>query len=102
VNSNKQNGRKNGIPITTIQEVIDFLNSKTGKAFRAKHPNGKITASGDLVKALLKKGYEVQDIKTVTARMCREWSADECMKKHLTPSTLYRASNFEKYLGRCV
>jgi len=55
-----------------------------------------------LVKALLKKGYEVQDIKTVTARMCREWSCDDQMRKHLTPATLYRASNFEKYLGMCV
>lgn len=94
--------KPNAVSSTVVVEVIQFLNDKTGKNFQAKHPNGDMTKSGELVKSLLKKGYEVEDVKMVTARMCREWLEDEKMCGHLTPATLYRPSNFEKYLGKCV
>lgn len=82
-------------------EVLDFLNTKTGKKFRALDGHGKPTAALRAVIDRLKTGVSVQDCKTMIARKHREWSGND-MAIYLRPSTLFRASNFENYLGECV
>jgi uncharacterized phage protein (TIGR02220 family) len=77
-------------------EILQFLNAKTGRAYRPVDPN--ILP----IVARLKSGATVQDCKTVIARKHREWSTNDKMEKFLRPKTLFAASNFENYLGECV
>ena len=83
-------------------EVLDFLNAKTRRKYRALDGNGKPTTNLRLVIDRLKTGVSVQDCKTMIARKHRDWSGDDKMRIYLRPSTLFRASNFEQYLGECV
>lgn len=89
-------------------EVLAFLNEKTGRKFRALDGNEKPTANLRIVMDRLKTGITVQDCKTVIARKHREWSkagiggSGRDMFEYLRPLTLFRASNFEAYLGQCV
>ena len=88
------------LPLIKMAElIIDFLNLKTGKKFRAKNPRGEETAMSAFVVARLKEGYTVSDCRAVVAAKFRQWGADEKMAKYLTPETLFRRSNFERYLG---
>lgn len=91
----------NAVASASIQEVIDFLNGKTGKAFQLKNPKGKYTANANIIRDRLKDGYSIQQCKTVIARKCREWDNDK-MRHCLTPETIFRKSNFDKYIGECV
>lgn len=82
-------------------EVLNFLNQKTGKAYRY------VEANLSLIEARLRSGASVQDCKSVIARKCREWgeirSKDEKdMRPYLRPKTLFSAANFEQYLGECL
>lgn len=79
--------------------VLTFLNTKTGKKFLPRNPRGNPTANSEFVMHRLKEGYTVQDCKSVIALKCREWMHDEKMSKFLTPETLFRRSNFERYIG---
>lgn len=83
-------------------EVLEFLNTKTGKKFRGIDGNNKPTSNLRLIIDRLKSGVNMQDCKTLIARKHRDWSGDDKMKTYLRPSTLFRASNFENYLGECV
>ena len=53
----------------------------------------------DLVKQLLKQGYDKADIKSVIAKKNREWSNSEKMSGYIRPATLFGKKNFEQYLG---
>lgn len=89
-------------PLTAIEfatEVINFLNKRTGKKYLARNPRGNPTANSEFVMHRLKEGYTAQDCKSVIALKCREWLHDEKMSKFLTPETLFRRSNFERYIG---
>lgn len=88
--------------ISDAHAALTFLNEKAGTDFRATHPNGEPTKSITLIVALLKKGYALQEIKTVTMRMVREWKGDEKMRQFLRPSTLYRPNKFAEYHARCT
>ena len=83
-------------------EVLEFLNTKTGRKYRGLDGNGHPTVNLKLIIDRMKTGIDVQDFKTMIARKHRDWSADDKMKQYLRPSTLFRASNFEQYLGECV
>lgn len=85
--------------IEQAMEVIEFLNSKTGRKFPARNPKGNPTANSEVVMHRIKEGYTVQDCKQVIAAKCRHWLHDEKMSRYLTPETLFRRSNFERYLG---
>ena len=76
--------------------VLSFLNEKSGRAYRP------VGANLDLIKARLKEGYTVQDLKTLTARKCREWREDDTMKKFMRPATLYNKTKCAQYIGECV
>lgn len=79
--------------------VIDFLNAKTGRKYPGRNPKGNPTANAEVVIHRLKEGYTVEDCKSVVAKKCRDWLHDEKMSKYITPETLFRRSNFERYVG---
>ncbi len=84
------------------EEVIEFLNQKTGKNFCSRNPKGGQTENTKMIIHRLKQGYTVQQMKTVIARKCREWQKKEEMIEFLRPATLFNTKKFESYLGECT
>ena len=85
--------------IEQASRIINFLNDRTGKKFPARNPRGAPTSNAEFVIARLREGYTVQDCKSVIAAKVREWLNEDKMRRYLTPETLFRRSNFERYLG---
>ena len=81
--------------IEQAKGLVEFLNDLTGKHFRP------VPATIKPIVARLKEGNSEQQCRTLIARMHTEWEKDPVMNKHLRPSTLFRPSNFENYLGLC-
>ncbi len=77
-------------------DVLDFLNSKTGRAYRPVEENLK------LIIARLKSGVTVMDCRQVIAKKTREWKSDPKMAEYLRPATLFNATKFEQYMGEIV
>lgn len=50
-----------------------------------------------MIEALVHQGHDFHDFKTVTDYMIEKWWNDPQMSQHLTPDTIFRASNFPKY-----
>ena len=75
-----------------IQGIINYLNNKANKKFKA---NTQATKS--LIQARL-KDYTLQDIKYVIDNKTAEW-IDTDMAKYLRPSTLFNATKFENYVN---
>lgn len=82
-------------PTTPIpyNEVIDYLNQKTGKNF--KHTS-KVTQRH--IRARLAEGFTVNDFKKVIDNKCSDWLRDQKMKEYLRPETLF-GTKFESYLN---
>ena len=76
------------------EKAIDYLNKLTGKKFTYTSGNVKE------IKAQIKKGATENDLKHVIDVKCNEWLHNSDMKKHLNPVTLFRESNFNKYLNQ--
>jgi uncharacterized phage protein (TIGR02220 family) len=93
--------RTRRIPFSEIEEILEFLNMKTGKAFKAKRPDGSPTANAKAVQAILKAGYSDVDCTVVICKKFDQWFSDEKMRGYLTPETLFRKSNFDKYIAEC-
>lgn len=86
----------------TAHRILDFLNSKTGKNYRAfEGLNGKRkpTANLELVLARLRDGKTEDDLRGVIARKAREWKGDAQMEKYLRPATLFNRTKCEQYVG---
>lgn len=75
----------------SVKNIVDYLNSKIGTKF-----DFKTKATIQSINARL-KDYSIGDIRLVINSKCSEWQNDDKMKKHLNPTTLFRASNFERY-----
>ena len=71
-----------------IAEVLAYLNQKVKRNFR--NP-GEIPAR--------LKEYSVADCKRVIDKKCKEWLGTN-MVSHLDPVTLFRPSNFDRYLNQ--
>ena len=76
-----------------IKEIIDFLNEQTGAKYKPT-----TAATQKAINGRLDEGYTVEDFKTVIKSKTEEWLNDDKWRKYLTPDTLFRPSNFEKYL----
>ena len=72
--------------------VIQFLNEKSGKNFRATGVN--LT----FVEARLRSGATPEQCRGVVVRKCREWLGTS-QAIYLRPATLFNAEKFEQYLG---
>ena len=89
----------NGTLWSSAEDIIGFLNERTGKHFQSRHPNGDPTKSLLLVHSLMKKGYSVTNLRQVIANRCVKWRDDPKMEEFLRPETLFRPSNFTSYFG---
>jgi uncharacterized phage protein (TIGR02220 family) len=77
-------------------EILNFLNSKTGRVFRPVDTNLK------LIIARLKSGATMSNCRQVIAKKTREWKDNEKMVEYLRPATLFNATKFEQYVGELV
>ena len=81
------------------EELLHFLNRKTGKHFQPRKANKDPTVSLIAVHALLKQGYTELQVRQVIANRLLKWGDDPKMREYLRPDTLFRPSKFEQYLG---
>lgn len=84
-------------PSTVIpyKKIIEHLNNKTGKRFSYKS-----SANQKLIRARFNEDYTLEDFIHVIDVKTNEWLEDEKMSKYLKPDTLFRTSNFDKYLNQ--
>lgn len=75
-------------------KIVDYLNSKVG----TKVKSDSLSVTKNLPKIL--KKYSIDQVNSVIDLKVNEWLSDEKMCKHLRPETLFRLSNFEKYLDQ--
>ena len=75
--------------------IIEYLNNKVNKKFSYKSVSNR-----KLIKARFNEGYKLDDFIKVIDIKTNEWINDEKMKSYLQPSTLFRGSNFDKYLNQ--
>ena len=76
------------------KHLIEYLNQKAGRKFRATPTNLK------LITARLSEGYKPADVARVIERKCAEWLNDPQMSQYLRPSTLFNATKFNDYVGQ--
>lgn len=77
-----------------VVEIIDYLNTRTGKKFKAT-----AEATIKLIKGRLAEGRTLEDFKHVIDVKAAKWLGDPKMDDFLRPDTLFRPSNFESYLN---
>lgn len=77
----------------TTEEVIEHLNRRAGTHYRASTANTR-----KLVKARLKEGFTVEDMKLVIDKKCADWLNNQEMAQYLRPETLF-GNKFESYLN---
>lgn len=88
----KHNNIDNNKDNIIYMEVLDYLNQKAGTHYRQVESNYKH------IKARL-QDFSVNDLKMVIDKKCNEWLGTE-FEKYLNTETLFRPSNFEKYLNQ--
>ena len=83
------------------QEVIEYLNDKTGKSISYRSNGNK-----KLIRARINEGYTVEDFKKVIDNKVSDWlgkgikfSNGKPAENYLHPTTLFAQSNFDKYLN---
>lgn len=79
-----------------VETVIQMLNVETDK----KDGEGfspKAKKNVELISALIRDGYTLNDLKTVIEKKCDSWLTDPVMKSNLRPSVLF-GDKFDEYL----
>ena len=77
----------------SISQIVDYLNQKSGKTFRAT-----TKATQSLIKARLKEGFTVDDFMKVIDIKVQKWNTDPKMQDYIRPATLF-GTKFECYLN---
>lgn len=77
-------------------EVLAFLNLRTGRDYQP------VASNMVLIKARLKEGATVDDMRMVIAKKVRDWTPDDKMREYLRPATLFNATKFAQYRGELV
>ena len=91
----KENIKEKKVPqLEIVKEVIDYLNTKANASFKA---TTKETMQFVLARQKV-DGWELEDFKLVVDFKVNDWGKDDRMKQYICPSTLFRASNAEKYM----
>jgi uncharacterized phage protein (TIGR02220 family) len=75
------------------EEVVNHLNRRAGTQYKPTTANTR-----KLVKARLKEGFTVEDMKLVIDKKCADWLNNPEMAKFLRPDTLF-GNKFEGYLN---
>lgn len=73
-----------------FEEILAYLNERTGKHFR------NVDSTRKLIRARFREGYALEDFKRVIDVKCSQWIHDPRMVKYLQPSTLF-STKFEGY-----
>lgn len=89
--SNVDHGNKAKIP---YQEIIEYLNQKTGKDF--KHT---AKAHREKIRGRFEDGFTKEDFMRVIDNKVREWKHSPKMEKFLRPGTLFGQEKFDNYLN---
>ena len=84
---------KDSIDNISYKEIIDYLNSKTGKNYR-----DNVQKNRSLIKARWSEGYRLDDFKHVIDNMVKDWSGTK-YAKYLRPETLF-GTKFDGYLNQ--
>lgn len=86
------NGAMSGKP-DAAKRILEFLNEKTGRNYRAVASNLKP------IQARMAEGYTEDECRMVVAQRCRKWATDDKMAEYLRPATLFNATKFNQYAG---
>ncbi len=76
------------------EKVIQYLNDKTGRKYRA------VPSQTKFIEARIAEGATLQDLIAVIDRKCLEWLDDPKFAQYLRPSTLFNAEKFNAYIGQ--
>lgn len=97
-NSKANNSVINKEPLSSkpdiAEKVIQYLNDKTGRSFRA------VPSQTKFIEARIAEGATLQDLIAVINRKCLEWLDDPKFAQYLRPSTLFNAEKFNTYIGQ--
>jgi uncharacterized phage protein (TIGR02220 family) len=77
---------------SAITQAVEYLNEKAERGFSAKRKSTQ-----KHLRARMKEGYSLDDIKRVIDYKVAKWKDDAKMKEYLRPDTLF-AGKFESYL----
>lgn len=80
--------------INLSAQIIEYLNTKTGRKYRSKTDSTKKAIS-----ARISEGYTVDDFFAVIDNRVDAWLKDAKMSEYLRPETLFRPAHFESYLN---
>jgi uncharacterized phage protein (TIGR02220 family) len=94
-NNKKENTEKKSEIDNQISEIIDYLNLKANK----RHDRN-VSKNRELISGRLNEGKTVEDCKYVIDVKCEEWLSNAEFNKNLNPVTLFRPSNFDRYLNQ--
>lgn len=76
-----------------VEEVVDHLNRSAGTKYKPTTANTR-----KLIKARLKEGFTVDELKLVIDKKCADWLNNRDMVQYLRPETLF-GNKFESYLN---
>lgn len=85
--------KKKGADLSTITEIVDYLNEKANTSFRPSAEYAKTH-----IRARLREGFTVDDFKAVIDGRVKAWANDPKMSEYLRPQTLF-GTKFESYLN---
>ena len=75
-----------------LRQILEYLNLKTGKGFRAVDTNLR------LIRARLREGITESELMAIVDRKCAEWIGTK-REPYLRPSTLFGAEKCNQYVG---
>lgn len=85
--------KKKGADLSTITEIVDYLNQAANTNFKAASKNTQ-----SLINARTREGFTVDDFKAVIDGRVKAWANDPKMSDYLRPQTLF-GTKFESYLN---
>ncbi|PIC58300.1 hypothetical protein CSV81_03920 [Sporosarcina sp. P10] len=97
---NKKNKKNKPIVenhLDVAHSVIQYLNDKTGKQFKAES-----AATRKFINGRIKEGYTQEDFIRVIDLKTKQWLNRHEFSAFLRPSTLFNATNFENYVNELV
>ncbi|MER2190645.1 MAG: conserved phage C-terminal domain-containing protein [Solibacillus sp.] len=78
--------------VDIVCQIIDYLNAKAHKNFKAKS-----VATKRLINGRIAEGFQLDDFYRVIDIKVQHWLNDSKMNMYLRPSTLFSPENFENY-----
>jgi len=79
---------------SVITDIIHKFNKITGKNFSTKTEETR-----KHINARLAEGHTVEEVERVIAMKYNEWKNVPKMRQYITPQTIFRPSNFDRYVN---